>query len=90
MWQLENVEQLAESREKTFYINICTYKLAEGHVHCTQGQNLSGSLHQGGKLRSEMQTAEETSSVLAHTESAGEASGGPVLLAGWYVTEKAT
>jgi hypothetical protein len=46
-WQLENVEQLAKSWEKMFYINICTSKLAEGHEHCTPGQNLSGSLHQG-------------------------------------------
>lgn len=43
-WQLENVEQLAQSWEKMFYINICTYKLAEGHEHCTRGQNLSRSL----------------------------------------------
>lgn len=42
-WQLENVEQLAQSWEKMFYINICTYKLAEGHEHCTQGQNLQPS-----------------------------------------------
>lgn len=46
-WQLENVEQLAKSWEKMFYINICTYKLAKGHEHCTQGQNLPGSLHWG-------------------------------------------
>lgn len=46
-WQLENVEQLAKSWEKMFYINICTYKLAEGHKHCTQGQNLLGTTHQG-------------------------------------------
>lgn len=30
-WQLENAEQLAKSWEKMFYINICTYKLAERH-----------------------------------------------------------
>lgn len=46
-WQLENVEQLAKSWEKMFYINICTYKLAEGHEHCTHGQNLFGTAHQG-------------------------------------------
>lgn len=46
-WQLENVEQLAESWEKMFYINICTYKLAEGHERCTQGQNLLGTAHHG-------------------------------------------
>lgn len=43
-WQLENVEQLVQSWEKMFYINICTYKLAEGHERCTRGQNLSCSL----------------------------------------------
>lgn len=37
------MEQLAQSWEKMFYINICTYKLAEGHEHCTQGQNLQPS-----------------------------------------------
>lgn len=36
------MEQLAKSWEKMFYINTCTYKLAEGHEHCTQGQNLLG------------------------------------------------
>lgn len=46
-WQLENVEQLAKSWEKMFYINICTYKLAEGHVLCTQGQNLFGDCTPG-------------------------------------------
>ena len=46
-WQLENVEQLAKSWEKMFYINICTYKLAEGHKYCTQGQNPFGTAHQG-------------------------------------------
>lgn len=30
-----------------FYINTCTYKLAVGHEHCTQGQNLFGTAHQG-------------------------------------------
>lgn len=40
------MEQLAKSCEKMFYINICTYKLAEGHAHCTQGQNLFGTAHQ--------------------------------------------
>lgn len=46
-WQLENVEQLAESWEKMFYINICTYKLAESHERCTQGQSLFGTAHPG-------------------------------------------
>lgn len=46
-WQLENVEQLAKSWEKMFYINICTYELAEGHKYCTQGQNPFGTAHQG-------------------------------------------
>lgn len=46
-WQLENVEQLAKSWEKMFYINICTYKLAEVHKQCTQGQNLFGTAHEG-------------------------------------------
>ena len=46
-WQLENVEQLAESWEKMFYINTCTYKLAEGHERCTQGQNLLRTAQHG-------------------------------------------
>lgn len=46
-WQLENVEQLAKSWEKMFYINTCTYKLAEGHELCTQGQTPSGTAHRG-------------------------------------------
>lgn len=46
-WQLENVEQLAKSWEKMFYINTCAYKLAEGHKLCAQGQNLLGTANQG-------------------------------------------
>lgn len=61
-WQLENVEQLAQSWEKMFYINICTYKLAKGHEHCTRGQNLSRSLQPswgwgGGDVNAVQQTS---------------------------------
>ena len=30
-----------------FYINTCTYKLAEGHKLSAQGQNLLGTANQG-------------------------------------------
>lgn len=32
-----------------FYINTRTYKLAEGHKHCTQSQNLLRTANQGGE-----------------------------------------